>query len=75
MATQYQVAYSSEVTGAAITAGGPFYCAANNIAIALENCMKYPELISVDALLVAAKEMGFFFFFFADGFFCGCAYD
>lgn len=32
MAAQLQVAYSKDIVGAGIVAGGPYYCAANNIA-------------------------------------------
>ena len=32
MAAQLQVAYSRDIVGAGIVAGGPYYCAANNIA-------------------------------------------
>jgi uncharacterized protein (TIGR03382 family) len=38
MAVQLQVAYSSRFTGAAIIAGGPFYCAQDSIASATGAC-------------------------------------
>lgn len=38
MANQFHVAYSSVVRGAAILAGGPFYCAKGNVATALTDC-------------------------------------
>ncbi len=34
MAVQLQVAYSKDIVGAGVIAGGPYYCAANNIAYA-----------------------------------------
>eukprot|EP00761_Pharyngomonas_kirbyi_P011608 gb/GECH01011634.1/.p1 GENE.gb/GECH01011634.1/~~gb/GECH01011634.1/.p1 ORF type:complete len:342 (+),score=60.29 gb/GECH01011634.1/:1-1026(+) len=49
-AVQYHVTYSSEIYGAGITAGGPFWCANDNVEIALHNCMKDPVLISVTEL-------------------------
>jgi poly(3-hydroxybutyrate) depolymerase len=39
MATQLQVAYSGRIRGAAIFAAGPYYCAQNNAAQALNGCM------------------------------------
>lgn len=48
MATQLQVAYSGRIRGAAIFAGGPYYCAQNNAAQALYGCMDniYPTYLS-----------------------------
>lgn len=40
MAVQFQVAYSSLVRGAAIVAGGPYFCAENRVDRALANCME-----------------------------------
>lgn len=40
MAQQLHTAYSDRFSAAAIIAGGPFYCAENNIGIALTRCMK-----------------------------------
>ncbi len=40
MATQLQVAYSKTFHGAAIFAGGPYYCAQDNAYIALNDCTK-----------------------------------
>ncbi|GAA0859030.1 extracellular catalytic domain type 2 short-chain-length polyhydroxyalkanoate depolymerase [Aliiglaciecola litoralis] len=42
MAQQMHIAYSDIFSAAAIIAGGPFYCAENNIGLALTRCMK-PE--------------------------------
>jgi poly(3-hydroxybutyrate) depolymerase len=40
MAVQFHVAYSSDVTGAGVVAGGPYYCANNKASVALKNCMQ-----------------------------------
>jgi len=40
MAAQYHVAYSSQVTGAALVAGGPWGCARGQLARALGACIK-----------------------------------
>lgn len=40
MAQQMHLAYSDVFSAAAIIAGGPFYCAENNIGLALTRCMK-----------------------------------
>jgi len=53
MAVQLHVAYSSKITGAAIIAGGPYWCANNNIAVALSACASQPELIVVSELISA----------------------
>jgi hypothetical protein len=55
MAVQYHVAYSGEVSGAAIFAGGPFYCALSNLGVATTSCMLEPLLIDTDVLVDAAK--------------------
>lgn len=47
MAVQMHVIYSSLFKGAGIVAGGPFYCAQDNVAIAQTSCMKNPNLISL----------------------------
>lgn len=49
-AVQYHVSFSSEIHGAGIVAGGPFWCANANLEIALHNCMTDPVLISVTEL-------------------------
>eukprot|EP00033_Pygsuia_biforma_P000594 GCRY01000702.1.p1 GENE.GCRY01000702.1~~GCRY01000702.1.p1 ORF type:complete len:333 (+),score=61.86 GCRY01000702.1:217-1215(+) len=55
-AVQYHLAHSSTILGAAIIAGGPYYCANNDVALATGNCMKYPDLISVDELIVSTEN-------------------
>ena len=47
MAVQMHVINSSLFSGAGIVAGGPFYCAEDNVDIALTSCMKTPALISL----------------------------
>jgi len=50
MAAQYQFAFSSEIVGAAIFAGGPYFCAQGNVFLALSACSKDPGLISLTVL-------------------------
>lgn len=53
MAVQYHVSNSMMVDGVGVIAGGPYYCANNNILIALNNCMVEPILINVEELILA----------------------
>ena len=51
MAVQIQVAYSNSIIGAGVVAGGPYYCAANNMLFATTTCMGkgtqiYPPLLT-----------------------------
>jgi len=56
-AVQYHIAFSSEVTGAGVIAGGPFYCAELGGAVSAQSqCMKNPAFIDVDALLSITKN-------------------
>jgi predicted peptidase len=49
MATQMHVAYSETISGAAVFAGGPYYCAEANMNKALTSCMTgLPTLPDVD---------------------------
>jgi predicted esterase len=62
MAVQAHVAFSSRFRGAAVVAGGPFYCANANMQIALTACMKFPALISITELVTITANtanMGF----------------
>ncbi len=43
MANQFHLAYSSWVNGVGIMAAGPFYCAQNDIAVALAQCVNKSE--------------------------------
>ena len=51
MATQFHIAHSENVSGAALLAGGPYYCAQNSIQTALGSCMKNTEAYQADAAL------------------------
>ena len=44
MAVQMQVAYSRRIAGAGVIAGGPFYCAENQLALALTRCF-HPDAV------------------------------
>lgn len=58
MALQFHVAFSATVQGAGIIAGGPFYCAQGQLALALNRCMR-TNLGTPDpaALLVVARTV------------------
>ena len=49
-AVQFHVAYSKIIKGIGVIAGGPFWCAKDNVYIALGPCSKNPEDISVPFL-------------------------
>lgn len=55
-AVQYQVAFSSQVSGAAIVAGGPYACSELNMNRALTACMSFPSSINVQSLATIAKR-------------------
>jgi len=55
MATQLHVAYSSSIMGVGIISGAPYFCAQSDVLVALSSCMKYPDLISVPALVGAVE--------------------
>ncbi len=56
-AVQFHVAYSSLVKGAAIFAGGPFYCAESNLVDAENKCMKgYAGGPNVDELVALTRN-------------------
>jgi len=50
-AVQYHVAFSANVSGAAILAAGPYWCAQGLIAYALTYCMTSPNSISISQLV------------------------
>lgn len=54
MAVQYHFAFSSEVLGAGIFAGGPYYCAQGNMMTAITACMSSPSQINLSVLEQAA---------------------
>lgn len=56
MAVQYQVAFSGSIKGAGIVAGGPYYCAAGNVANAAICMGQVPFVPPNPALMVDAAE-------------------
>lgn len=55
MAVQLHVIYSNLFKGAGIVAGGPYYCAEDNLGIAMSSCMKNPFMISLPILEAFTK--------------------
>jgi len=49
-AVQYHVAYSADLMGVGVIAGGPYWCAMGTIGFATTACMTEPELISLNLL-------------------------
>ena len=49
-AVQFHVAYSKIIRGVGVIAGGPFWCAQNNVKIALGACADQPNLIPLGYL-------------------------
>ncbi len=60
MAVQFHLAFSESVTGAAILAGGPLYCAQNNLSTALANCMgkadAKPDIEAINGYLAQLQQ-------------------
>lgn len=56
MAVQYHVAFSSEVSGCGVFAGGPFYCARNALNNALTACTVAPIILDVSELVSEAQS-------------------
>ncbi|HZR03731.1 MAG TPA: PHB depolymerase family esterase [Burkholderiales bacterium] len=56
MAVQLQVAYSRSIVGSGIVAGGPYYCAANNIAYAAICMGQVPFVPPNPALMLGAAR-------------------
>ncbi|MEW9798309.1 extracellular catalytic domain type 2 short-chain-length polyhydroxyalkanoate depolymerase [Alteromonas sp. CYL-A6] len=57
MATQYHLANSDRVTGAAIISAGPYYCGQNDITTALSQCVNKTDApIDLPALSARASE-------------------
>ncbi|KAM5173003.1 poly(3-hydroxybutyrate) depolymerase-like [Mantella aurantiaca] len=50
MANQFHVAQSKKIIGAALFAGGPYYCASGSMMTATNACMKMPTSINLDSL-------------------------
>lgn len=57
MATQFHVAHSGSVSGAAILAGPPYFCAENSMSVALGRCMTGDEPIPADRLLEITSQL------------------
>ena len=55
MAVQLQVAYSASIVGAGVVAGGPYYCAANNLFFT-SICMGQTFLAPTPYLMVSAAK-------------------
>jgi len=53
-AVQFQVAYSGSIRGAAVFAGGPYYCAQNSLVSAVLYCMS--AMTPTPSVLVSAAE-------------------
>ncbi|WP_333608602.1 extracellular catalytic domain type 2 short-chain-length polyhydroxyalkanoate depolymerase [Arsukibacterium sp.] len=51
MAAQYHLAFAEQVSGAAIIAAGPIYCAQNSLQLAFAQCLGQPALPPAQALL------------------------
>lgn len=56
MANQYHIAYSEQVSGAAILSAGPFGCAQGDLKIALTACMNNLNAINPSSSLEKMKE-------------------
>lgn len=56
MAAQLHVAFSNVVTGAAVIAAGPYYCAEGALSLALGRCTKGTDMVPVDELLAFTVE-------------------
>lgn len=58
IAQQMHMAYSKQISGAALLAGGPFNCSEGNVNRALNSCMKTsPGSISVDKILGTIADL------------------
>lgn len=56
MAVQFDVAYSSILKGAGIIAGGPYFCAQNNLQTAQGPCMAASSPTNVNQLIQATEQ-------------------
>ena len=54
-AVQFHVANSNSISGSAVFAGGPYYCAQDSLEVALSSCTKDPDLIVTDDLRAFAE--------------------
>eukprot|EP00118_Oscarella_pearsei_P009684 m.56535 g.56535 ORF g.56535 m.56535 type:complete len:364 (+) comp34609_c0_seq2:126-1217(+) len=53
---QFHVAFSNEIMGAGIVAGGPYWCAKDDVKIAIDTCMANPQFINVSELVAVTKS-------------------
>ena len=60
MAVQMHVTYSASFMGAGIIAAGPYYCAQDDVAIALSSCMSSGNLIDVSYLAQVTRNTAAF---------------
>jgi poly(3-hydroxybutyrate) depolymerase len=62
MAGQYHLAFAEQVSGVAMLAGGPVYCAQNSLGLALEHCFNKetsaPDLVAINQYLSAQQKLG-----------------
>ncbi|KAM4747265.1 poly(3-hydroxybutyrate) depolymerase-like [Rhinophrynus dorsalis] len=56
MANQFHVAQSSKMVGAAMFAGGPYYCAQGSMLTATNACMKLPSSINMNAIRTTTQN-------------------
>ena len=56
-AVQFHVAYSKIIRGAGVVAGGPFWCAENNITRGLGPCIKQPDEIPIQLLTTITNTL------------------
>lgn len=50
MAVQIGYAFSSNIVGVGVVAGGPYICAEGEVGIATSSCMSFPEGIYLEIL-------------------------
>eukprot|EP01103_Thecamoeba_quadrilineata_P016930 TRINITY_DN5827_c0_g2_i1.p1 TRINITY_DN5827_c0_g2~~TRINITY_DN5827_c0_g2_i1.p1 ORF type:complete len:361 (+),score=25.56 TRINITY_DN5827_c0_g2_i1:86-1084(+) len=55
MAVQYQISFSESIMGVGVVAGGPYWCANDNLVTATTACMETPDLIVVTELVSATS--------------------
>ncbi|MCS4309107.1 poly(3-hydroxybutyrate) depolymerase [Rheinheimera pacifica] len=62
MAGQYHLAFAEQVSGVAMLAGGPVYCAQNSLGLALEHCFNKasssPDMNAINQYLTAQRATG-----------------
>lgn len=62
MAGQYHLAFAEQVSGVAMLAGGPVYCAQNSLGLALEHCFNKasssPDMSAINQYLTAQRATG-----------------